>query len=116
VVGRTGLVREDAPVMDLAGFLLERIAEDEAAWSLATEVTCEADLAGTSRHMVAECRAKRSVVEQCARADMRLTAVRAEHAQYLVGQYELAVPILRLLSEPYADHADYRDEWRCRID
>jgi hypothetical protein len=34
---------------------------------------------------VAECRAERSLVEECARVDVRLTEVRAEQAQYLAG-------------------------------
>lgn len=113
---------------DLTDFLLARIAEDEA---FASEASCgpwEASrnrevLGGDPQRLIAhprqatnarfirrhnparvlaECEAKRRIVEEAtlgAAPDTDLWA-------------QVAWDVLRLLALPYADHADYREEWR----
>jgi hypothetical protein len=85
----------------LPGFLLARIAEDEAR-ARALDAAYEADEVRPPGRLVnlfalvvparvlAECEAKRRIVEQ-------------------VNGMEY---VLRLLALPYADHEDYRPEWR----
>jgi hypothetical protein len=59
--------------------------------------------------------AKRAVLEECAywrdrveaSADAGLAA-----SDYGADQYTVAAPILRHLASAYADHSDYRDEWK----
>ena len=81
---------------DLADFLLARIAEDEErGQSLVTQwfdVGNACQSCGTDgARVIAECRAKRRIVEA----------------------YGGAVwPVLILLALPFADHPDYRQEWR----
>jgi Family of unknown function (DUF6221) len=127
-------------VDDLADFLLARIAEDEAmarhaalrdpAWSIAEPspalwgddprdsvvlaggkpiASCNPEYGGglVAEHIahwdpervIAECEAKRRVVEQ-----FSLTRTMTGTAA--------VTPLLRLLGLPYADHPDYREEWR----
>ena len=121
---------------DLAAFLLARIAEDEAVATLATSAPWQEneslaggeddwriedaqgrDIAGCpdcgvrasfdrpdadhiARHdparVLAECEAKRRIVEEADGAD----------AQWWEHRYLLALAL------PYADHPDYRDEWK----
>ncbi|QXG76286.1 hypothetical protein KUM42_01540 [Modestobacter sp. L9-4] len=65
--------------------------------------------------VVAECLARRGVVEGCAAAlaprslRRRLLASTVHHDR---GRRELAAQTLRLLALPYADHPRYRQEWR----
>lgn len=102
--------------MTLTEFLLARIAEDEAAARRAiagdvNELPFIACQCGRKIHLgvssparvLAECEAKRRVAED-----------------YGPGAYfngsdpmdRLAYRWLCLLAEPYADHPDYRQEWR----
>lgn len=106
----------------LTDFLLARIAEDEAAARRATagdrtgnwwiepdeggvsEVSCldvqgfitavDADVAHIALHdparVLAECEAKRQIVEYV----------------------QIETHVLQLLALPYADHPDYREEWK----
>jgi hypothetical protein len=104
-------------VSQLAEFLLARIAEDHSAaffaqqdeqlmGSLADQAVARGDHRGTHAHrwsparVLAECEAKRRIVEVDWRADDSGEAT-------LVQQ-----DVLRLLALPYADHPDYRPEWR----
>lgn len=138
---------------DLATFLLDRIAEDEAAaraaevaskyeWSdnAFTEAVELADNEGAleaatkhiARHdparVLAECEAKRKIVERreelegMVRAVLEATQVvpPAADEQAAVdfavtgvrGGIVTCDDILRRLALPYANHPDYRDEWR----
>jgi hypothetical protein len=117
----------------LTDFLLARIAEDEASareaspgpWDcdeiddvwredpdgqahlVARRVT-EGDAAHIARHdparVLAECEAKRRIV--------------GEHREQAGGgccvcsRHEYPCPTLRYLALPYADHPDYREEWK----
>jgi len=53
--------------------------------------------------VLAEVEAKRRIVAGIADADAE--------AAYIIGTFT-AWDVLRLLALPYADHADYREEWR----
>ena len=127
----------------LTDFLLARIAEDEASAREAAEIDQEvfgskdgcvidylwarmvtypsggrghtfAPGAPTPAQVLAECEAKRRIVEHCteqaakcpeddwpADGDMSWAPL-ADNARHL----------LRLMTLPYADHPDYREEWR----
>lgn len=119
--------------MSLTEFLLARIAEDEARAPLVDQcpynlgdITEEEDWAGvhwTSARVLAECEAKRRIV--------------AEHAPFERPYYDRAASefrtgtagcgrcisddrdvvdwpcaTMRALAAVYADHPDYREEWR----
>lgn len=97
---------------DLTSFLLARIAEDEAE---APHVTYQVnrypeEAVGIRDRVLAECEAKRQIL-----------AAYGEHlwldpgdrdACDAASSAEPAVTMLRLLALPYADHPDYREEWR----
>lgn len=80
--------------MTLTDFLLARIAEDEDAIDLAVEENryWPYRLPSSAR---AECEAKRRIVGSC----VEESPMEGAH-------------ILRLLALPYADHPDYREEWK----
>ena len=100
----------------LTDFLLARIAERE---SVAIDMQDQARLGrpffdterlagGTGirelidpAHVLVECEAKRRIVEGLDGWDPELGTT---------GQ--IAVQVLQLLALPYADHPDYREEWR----
>ena len=89
---------------DLAGFLLARIAEDESETRWLGPCDCRVEgfplqhgLRCPER-VLAECEAKRRIVTT------QLQPYPAGHAP--------ATLVLRLLALPYADHPDYRQEWR----
>jgi hypothetical protein len=103
----------------LTDFLLARIAEDEAAARHRDTVTFGAErrrVANEALHdpfdparVLAECEAKRRIVdyrEQVA-SESAATGVPIFEAQ--LSAYDAA---LRALAVPYAEHPDYRDEWR----
>jgi hypothetical protein len=86
--------------MTLTDFLLARIAEDEAARVIPDgdpgwPFTRSAEEIAESERWKAECEAKRRIVER-------------EMADVDEPDWVL----LRLLAIPYADHPDYREEWR----
>jgi hypothetical protein len=117
--------------MDLADFLLARIAEDEAVAREAQRnmdsvpagatIFHRADLEHIARwdpaRVLVKCKADRRIVEEC-------TWVREERFQVRPGVYEYRPvreprygdgpewDILRLLAVPYADHPDYCEVWR----
>jgi hypothetical protein len=91
-------------VTTLAAFLLARIAEDEtAARDRQSHQDNVYEAAGwwDCDRVLAECEAKRRLVE----------AISWESDQLANGWF-VARRLLRLLALPYADHPDYRDEWR----
>lgn len=82
--------------MTLTDFLLARIAEDELGAS---------DLGGTTKRALAECEAKRLIILQC-------EALQAAQLRHGDPEMLSVRHIVRALTLPYADHPDYREEWR----
>lgn len=113
---------------DLVEFLLARIAEDEEyANSLAAfeSFLGSAGIGPSGARLLAECEAKRRIVAVHERVDRRgadgspVTAddVCSQCAEFDFYPWEGVAdewpcPTLRALTLPYADHPDYRDEWR----
>jgi hypothetical protein len=94
---------------DLTDFLLARIAEDEA-WlrSAAEHWACYPPPQEPTR-LLAECEAKREIV--------RAYQLRAEQGSgrggEVIGYHATGVAVaIRHLAAVYADHPDYRGEWR----
>ncbi len=93
------------------GFLLARIAEDEAVARAAMVMGQGVDTIGThslpefAEHVtawqparvLAECEAKRQIVEDAT----------GQHTSSVEGY-----AIMRILATVYADHPDYREEWK----
>jgi hypothetical protein len=101
-----------AATLTLADFLLARIAEDEAAvdvrsrirvdyWTDAEQDAC--DRVGSAR-VLAECEARRKIVGRYTRLH--------ETVPVDPGSYLEARAAVRYLAAVYADHPDYREEWR----
>jgi uncharacterized protein DUF6221 len=82
---------------DLVEFLLVRIAEDEQA---ARDLGDDGTVGTWSHWVLAECDAKRHVVRL-------YQAAQAKGASLM-----MLTEVLCTLALPYADHADYRDQWR----
>ena len=125
----SGLEPDQEP--DLDQFLLARIAEDK-------RVAADAAVAGpagpypgdpsspaaehAARHdparVLAECAAKRRLVLACrdSAPDRHFLGARpqglADFPLSPADQHQLAALTLALLALPYADHPDYRPEWR----
>ena len=117
---------------DLDGFLLARIAEDQRLASEAAQATGRGAWDGSvtappgavdhvvhhdPARVLAECAAKRRLVLACrdARPDLHLLGARPEGLDFPLAptdQHQLAALTLALLALPYADHHDYRPEWR----
>jgi hypothetical protein len=111
--------------MSLTEFLLAQIDEDEAvarrAWTRGAgmpnlpqgwvDEPTEELVAYNARfdpvRVVAECEAKRRIVSRC---DMIVRG--REAGMFNDGQLTDARDNMRALALPYADHPDYRDEWR----
>jgi hypothetical protein len=132
----SGLEPDMQPNLD--EFLLARIAEDkrianDAALASGREQWTPGDLPGSggphepaaehaSRHdparVLAECAARRRLVLACRdiRPDLRFLGARPEGlADFPLSptdQHQLAAVTLALLALPYADHSEYRQEWR----
>lgn len=109
---------------DLADFLLARIAEDEAAAEQAVIIRTKNGLAWTApppehgaliisgHRLLAECEAKRRIVEtHPIYPDGDQHDCPGEWPGYQDAPNE-PCPTLRLLALPYADHSDYRAEWK----
>lgn len=106
---------------DLTEFLLARITEDEAVAQRdaaspppvsAMSATFVKNPMSPDR-VLAECEAKRRIVEL--RYSWNLQAERATEPPFgpiLKAQVITADTVLRTLAMPYADHPDYREEWR----
>lgn len=88
----------------LSEFLLARVTEDEAdamsGWRWKSLPAGEYER--LQARVLSECEAKRRIVE----------AATWEMKDGSRVAYELDEDTLRLLALPYADHPDYRDEWR----
>ncbi|MFD2091134.1 DUF6221 family protein [Blastococcus deserti] len=132
----SGLEPDMQPNLD--EFLLARIAEDkriatEAARASGRDRWTAADLplsgpahqqaaAHVTRNdparILAECTAKRRLVLACReiRPDLTFLGARppglADFPLPPSDQHQLAAVALALLALPYADHAEYRQEWR----
>jgi hypothetical protein len=105
--------------MDLAEFLLARIADDEqmAAGGLG-QFTEAPPGHWSSDRVLAECAAKRRIVAEhkTIRAAYPGTTIETDPCCITCsagGEYpgEFPCTTLRLLAAPYASHADYRPEW-----
>lgn len=112
--------------MTLVEFLLARIAEDEAVavatrgnWNALPWKASDRGIAGPvdgpfghaavvidPARVLAECEAKRRIVE------LHPSVIDDGQTVCSEEQAEWPCPTLRLLALPYADHPDYRDEWR----
>lgn len=82
----------DAPTVTVTDFLLARFAEVEAEWAQGSPNWYEHD-DGLIRFMLADVEAKRRTLE-------------------IAKLFGCANVVARYLAVPYADHADYREEWR----
>ena len=58
--------------------------------------------------VLAECEAKRAIIDEVTATEVRLCSVEKFH----VPTHPLAEPILRHLAAVYADHPDYDEAWR----
>lgn len=106
-------------------FLLARIAEDEAAAKAADAVPAPWGFWDDAR-VLAECEAKRRVIERCRpqyavlyrESERLLASAFDQETMKTVGHsgpiwpFAGAEDTLRALAAVYADHPDYRDEWR----
>jgi uncharacterized protein DUF6221 len=132
----SGLEPDLEPHLD--EFLLARIAEDKRIaldagraagqehWSAGESPASAIDARPAAEHVarldparvLAECSAKRRIVLACreARPDMSFLGRRprgmADFPLNPDGNHELAALTLALLALPYAEHHDYRPEWR----
>jgi hypothetical protein len=101
---------------DLAAFLLARIAEEEqdCATSDEPESWCDRHESAhyDSRRVLAECEAKRRIVEQYEAMQAGVQAAEGTilvgAAKVRLGAYEMT---LRFLAPVYCDHPNYRAEW-----
>jgi len=112
-------------VTDLPDFLLARIAEDEA---LATAVNPDPVIrtsdsavvafldAWHADRVLAECAAKRRLVELAKAADAKDKSIPREDVKQstmiLVGTIDGLVLAMMCAALPYADHPDWREEWK----
>lgn len=87
----------------LTEFLLARITEDEEGLCHC----CDDGLGTQIGFARAELDAKRRIVEDC--ADAWGSQLHAEWGQVMRGGLDRAC---RLMAAPYADHPDYREEWK----
>lgn len=110
--------------LTLTDFLLARIAEDEAA---AQAASLHGDTTWTQTDPLrkeGQVESVRSVVTyddgspnadqaaHIARHDPARVLAECEAKRRIVGTGEFATQPMKILAAVYADHADYRDEWR----
>jgi hypothetical protein len=104
--------------VSLTDFLLARIAEDEEQ-ALDPEKRCRVDhvtMNTLSERALAECEAKRRLIDWSApvsgyeRVPTNRPGVYDQRAVRYVN--EDGEDVLRYLALPYADHSDYRQEWK----
>lgn len=95
-------------------FLLARIAEREAFWSRQAN---DLVMGGIAEQWIDECEAKRRIVDWAAPKTGRTERVPTDRP----GIYDTqdvrhisddGADLLALLALPYADHHDYRQEWK----
>lgn len=102
--------------MTLTDFLLARIAEDEAAWGpiagriapWSVELHEWTTVTVDPARILARCEADRRIVEACTTPMPRFGQLPEDYERVPTDRDD----ILRALALPYADHPDYRDEWR----
>ena len=104
--------------MNITEFLEARIAEDEKNAGTYVEVLPEGDMAPLFRRVLAECAAKRAIIEEHAiDLDMRdpYCDTCAEWWKCEVGEgppmVKYPCPTIRALTAVYKDHKDYDPEW-----
>lgn len=89
-------------------------AADEVLWMARNEGVAEAGIEHFARHdparVLAECEAKRRIVE--AHGPYRMASLGYCSSCGDVPQVAYPCPTLRALAAIYADHPDYRVEWR----
>ena len=100
---------------DLAEFLAARIREDEDAARFNASVDdaslspCPFSVVGgdcwTPARVLAECEAKRRIIRD-------LYAGAGLDNEWDAGYTNAIAEVLRRLALPYADHPDFREEWR----
>lgn len=88
---------------DLTQFLLNRLAEDEAYALTIDEHIARHDPA----RVLAECEAKRRIMSY----GPTLRRAAGSHERALI-EYHRWTEMVEALALPYADHADYRQEWK----
>ena len=84
--------------MDVKEFLLARIAEDEEHAGRFVDLFPEGDMAPLFRRVLAECAAKRAIIEAHDLDDRRT-------------DLHVSEPLLGILAAVYSDHPDYQEEW-----
>lgn len=94
-------------MVDLTEFLLARIAEDEAAYRAEAAGIEWLTVNGAPMwdRLIAECEVSRRIVN----------AHRSgfpDEDRYALGWHDMHVWALCQMAAIYADHPDYRDEWR----
>ena len=91
---------------DMAAYLLERIAEDERIALDASAL--RDDWPWTSGRVLAECEAKRRVVQHC-------LEVLTHHVYGDWGATDMAEEVLQRLVGAYADRPDFPPEWPSEV-
>lgn len=112
----------------LAEFLLARIADDEAVardgaeqtypgfepWRLHNQVRHAfgqpSPVIASRARVLAECDAKRRIVEESTKEAWVIE--QGHRTEWTEGGQAARGTVLRFLALPYADHPDYREEWR----
>ncbi len=106
---------------DLSSFLLQRIAEDEAAARAVqgSEPWATGQGSDTRQYwmlrVLADCEANRRIIEQCQEwlsYDAGQIWDWADRGSDLALARDAARRLLKLLALRYADHPDYREEWK----
>ena len=116
---------------DLTKFLLARIAEDEVVargaqadamvgarwkhWTADAYEEIQAATLSATRRTLAECEAKRRIVELAEEAsslDMQVDSEFRVGPRDEVSEPYVGDVILRALAQPYADHPDFNPAWR----
>lgn len=95
--------------MTIIEFLEARIAEDEQTANWAIEGGDPSPTIGPTR-LLAECEAKQWIL--ALRDTWQREAEALGDIPLLASRVSAADAILRVLALPYADHPDYRQEWR----
>ncbi len=92
--------------LTLTAFLLARIAEDEMFWDLVEE--SKQAHPDRIRRYRAECEAKRDIVLESQYWEDQKPTDDERH----IGAINAYRRVLDHLALPYADHPDYREEWK----
>ena len=104
--------------MTLTDFLLARIAEDEAEADHVMLEVANGVVEPLHASVLAECEAKRRIVEHEVEGLRSLWRQRRDEHQMPWERWRAdwshleRTPVLRALAGIYADHPDYREEWR----